>query len=186
VADQLGYSGTYVNSRPKPAATAADAKAAAKKPQKSLPPNAYFGLLRAPGYTPKPSYFAYQTLCALFDSQTEAAETPMHFAGDFTGAEPAISAERIEQAGFVRGQSPLVAYWFPADVFQDMPARPVDMTLAVKAGLKLADPVLVDPMSGQVFKLEGKQSGQQWQFASLPLTDYPMLVTDKSVVSGKS
>jgi len=148
--------------------------------------NAHFGLLRVPDYSPKPSYFAYQILCALFDSQTQAAQMTLQFAGDFSGIEPAIAVDQIEQAAFARAGAPLVAYWWPADVHNDMPPRPVDMTLTVKADLVLREPVLVDPLSGEAFELEGKQSGRVWRLAALPLRDYPMLVTDRAVVAEKS
>ena len=176
VADQVGYSLGFGKPKTQPT----DLGEGTKKTTRT---NAYFGLLRTPDYSPKPSYFAYQTLCALFDAQTEAAEMPLQFAGNFAGSEPAITVEQIEQAAFVRSQSPLVAYWFPGDVQKDLPTQPVDITLAVKGGLTLREPVLVDPLSGEIFKLEGRQAGSQWQFTALPLNDYPMLVTDRSVVS---
>ncbi len=36
--------------------------------------SAFFGLLRANSYEPKPSYYAYQNLCSLFDSETKRAD----------------------------------------------------------------------------------------------------------------
>lgn len=180
VADQVRYSAAFSAAKAGPAAQATDFGTGAKKTART---DAHFGLLRVPDYVPKPSYFAYQTLCALFDTQTEMADLPMQFAGDFNG-EPAISAAKIEQASFVRGGRPLVAYWYPADVLKDTPARPVDVTLTLPFDLALTEPVLVDPTSGDVFKLEGKVSGRQCQFTSLPLTDYPILVTEKKVALG--
>ncbi len=175
VADQVGYALGF--GKPKTAPT----NLGEGTMQTARTTNAHFGLLRVPDYSPKPSYFAYQTLCALFDAQTETAEATMQFAGDFPTGEPAMAVDQIEQAAFARGGCPIAAYWLPADVHQDMPARTVDLTLAVKPGLALRAPVLVDPLSGEVFELEGKHSGRQWQFTALPLTDYPMLVTDRAV-----
>jgi hypothetical protein len=37
-------------------------------------------------------------------------------------------------------------------------------------------------LNGNVSKLEGEQSAGQWKFTALPLTDYPMLITDAAVV----
>ena len=140
-----------------------------------------FGLLRVPGYTRKPSYFAYQNLCALFDSQTETADATMEFSGKFADSEPAISSEKIEQAAFVRVGCPLVAYWYPANVMKDMQPQAVNVTLTVKNDMTLRKPVLVNPLNGEVSKLEGKHAGSQWTFTSLLLADYPMLITDESV-----
>jgi hypothetical protein len=53
--------------------------------------------------------------------------------------------------------------------------------MAVKGDLTLRNPVLVDPLNGEVSKLEGEQSGGQWRFKALPLTDCPMLITDAAV-----
>jgi hypothetical protein len=180
-ADQVDYSVSWRQN-----ATLSENPAAAKVNYKQdgtidAPNGIFFGLIRVPGYTPKPAYFAYQNLCALFDSQTETAESPLQFAGDFSGSDPVISAEKIEQAAFVRSGCPLVAYWFPADVIKDMPGRSVDVAMAVKGDLTLRNPVLVDPLNGEVSKLEGEQSGGQWRFKALPLTDCPMLITDAAV-----
>jgi polysaccharide biosynthesis protein PslG len=181
VADQIDYSvswreGAKLSENPS-AAKATYKKDGTIDASKGI----FFGLLRVPGYTPKPSYFAYQNLCALFDSQTATAEAAMQFAGDFKGGDPAVSVERIEQAAFVRNGWPLVAYWFPADVTKDMRTLSVDVALTVKNGLTLRNPVLVSPLNGEVSRLEGTPSGGQWKFKALPLTDYPMLITDAAV-----
>ena len=172
VADLVNYASSWSgpDSKPKNANQKAD-------PKKSL----FHGLLHAPSYTPKLSYFAYQNLCTLFDSQTETGEVPMQFAGNFTGSDPAISAEQIRQAGFVRAGQPMATYWLPVDVFKNMPTQAVDVTMTMKNNMALQNPVLVNLLNGEVSKLEGKQSGNQWKFAALPLTDYPMLITDASV-----
>jgi hypothetical protein len=182
VADQLDYASGWRKQRPqseKPEVTTVDYGTGA---QTSARNNLYFGLLRVPGYTPKPSYFAYQNLCALFDSQTKTADVPMQFAGDFPESELDVSVEKIEQAAFARVGCPLVAYWFPVAVQKNMPTQAVDVTIAVKSDLMLRKPVLVNPLNGNVSKLEGEQSAGQWKFTALPLTDYPMLITDAAVV----
>ena len=181
VADQLNYASGWRKQQPqsgKPEITTVDYGTGAQETTRN---NLYFGLLRVPGYNPKPSYFAYQNLCALFDSQTETADIPMQFAGDFAESEPAVSVDKIEQAAFVRAGCPLVAYWFPIAVQENMPTQAVDVTIAVGNDLPLRKPVLVNPLNGEVSKLEGKQSAGQWEFTALPLTDYPMLITDAAV-----
>ena len=149
--------------------------------ERHVPPSPPQLLLRVPGYTPKPSYFAYQNLCALFDSQTETTDMAMQFAGDFADGEPAVSVEQIEQAAFTRAGCPLVAYWFPVAVQENMPRQSVDVALAVQGDLTLRKPVLVNPLSGEVSKLQGQQSRGGWKFTALPLADYPLLITDASV-----
>jgi hypothetical protein len=175
VADLINYASSW--SGPSAKKTSPGKADAEVDPNQSL----FHGLLRVPGYVPKLSYFAYQNLCALFDSKTETADVPMQFAGDFTGSDPAISAEKIEKAGFVRAGCPIAAYWFPADVIKDMPTRAVDVTVTVKNDLTFQKPVVVDLLNGEVSKLGGMPSAGQWKFAGLPLTDYPMLIADAAV-----
>lgn len=159
--DQVGYR-TLTESGAKPAAG---------------PNNAYFGLLRADDYSPKPSYRAYQTLAALFDAATVAADTPLQFHGGDPGG-TRLETDKLEQAAFVRNGAPLLAYWSPTDVQKDRPTQSVRMTVQLPGDVTLREPVLIDPTSGIVTRLEGACSGRTWQFAELPLGDYPMLVTD--------
>ena len=133
--------------------------------------NAYFGLLRLDDYSPKPSYFAYQNMCALFDSQTSVSnELTMKF--ETTGG------NRIEQASFRNLSVPICAYWVPQDVTKDLQYQPVELTLGFPSEIHLKNPVLIDPMTGVVTKLLSSKKGQNSHFAALPLKDYPMLITD--------
>jgi hypothetical protein len=106
----------------------------------------------------------------------------MEFSGDFGAKDPPVSADRIEQAGFVRGRHPLCAYWWPADVHQDFNVQAVNVALNVPQDLAFEHPVLVDPLSGEISKLEETHAGGRSRFAALPLKDYPVLITDANVV----
>ena len=45
--------------------------------------------------------------------------------------------------------------------------------------------MLIDPMSQKVFKLDGATAGPKAvTVAGLPLADYPLLITDRSVALG--
>ncbi len=47
----------------------------------------------------------------------------------------------------------------------------------------MTEPVLIDMLSGQIYKPEKATfSDGWWKIENLPLTDYPLIVTDKSVV----
>lgn len=134
---------------------------------------AYFGLLRMDDYSRKPSYYAYQTMCALFDSQTQVCS-----AASMKFTPPVQNAGSVEQAAFQRGASPICAYWLPASVMEDTPEQTTGVTVSLQQNLNLQKPVLIDPLTGNVYKLKGKQENGQWLFSSLPLRDYPMLITD--------
>lgn len=141
---------------------------------------AYYGLMRMGDYTLKPSYYAYQTLCALFDARTQVSDVATL---TFSASDLKIGkASQIEHAVFARKGAPVCAYWLPLNVMNDTPAQRVEVTVTLKEGAPLNAPVLVDPLSGSVFKAEGAREGGKWVFAGLPLTDYPLLITDEGAI----
>lgn len=141
---------------------------------------AYFGLLRMNDYTPKPSYYAYQTMCALFDAQTKASAcASLSFSGGTLRAE---DAGALEQAVFSRRSSPICAYWRPVDVHLDTVPQAVDIALGITQGVPLEHPVLIDPLSGEVYRLAGTRQAREWVFQGLPVTDYPLLIADAKAV----
>jgi polysaccharide biosynthesis protein PslG len=135
----------------------------------------YKGVLHGTTYTPKPSYFAYQNLCGLFDAETKTADFIIRSAG--------VQDEQVFAASFIRRGAPLFVRWQPVSLQQDKPLRRSYVELWSGKSAKMAEPVLVDLLSGQVYKT-GKAtfSDGWWKIENLPLTDYPLIVTDKSVV----
>lgn len=119
------------------------------------------GLLRGSDYTPKPAYFAYRNLCALFDAGTVRADAPAQVeAADGT---PAVTAS------FRRKGEPLDVYWTPADLTKDLPPQKVRVTVANKP----ASPALLDPLSGQVYRIAS--------FEELPLADFPLIIGSEAL-----
>lgn len=117
------------------------------------------GLLRGTDYTPKPAYFAYQNLCALFDTDTRKANLSLEVTGE----------TEVVTASFVRNGQPLYVYWKPADLTKDTPPQKV----RVKISDKPQSPMLFDPLSGRIYKFR--------TFDNLPLTDHPLMIADKNV-----
>lgn len=141
------------------------------------------GLLRGTDYTPKPAYFAYQCLCALFDAQTARANLPMSFAA-VPGAPPVNPAE-IAFAGFAREGQAIYAFWHPCGHEVERPDERVALTVATRTDARLTQPVLIDPLTALVHQPSGaKPHGDQWIFPDLPLADHPLLLTDRSVAPG--
>jgi hypothetical protein len=135
---------------------------------------AYFGLLRMDDYTPKPSYFAYQTMCALFQAQTYTSDSATITFNTSEDTETSI----IERAVFCRHEYLIIAYWLPTDVNEEIEEWTVSVRINVKRGLEKPKLVLIDPLNGQVLQSEGIQAEEQLHFSSLPLKDYPMLLAD--------
>jgi len=116
------------------------------------------GLLRGKDYTPKPAYFAYQNLCALFDADTLKADLPVQ-----------VEGEKVVTASFQRRGEPLYAYWTPESLTKDVPSTKARVTVASKP----KSPALLDPLTGQVYRISA--------FDALPLADYPLIIADQTV-----
>ena len=136
------------------------------------------GLLRAPEYTPKPSYYAYQCLCAIFDSETKRAD----FAVNFTMTSPRQSwvPEAVRSAAFERRGYPLYAYWYPSDPMTEFAPGRVLGVFWSGATARLSEPVLIDPLNQTVLRPErAERKGGSWK-VWMPLADYPLILTDKA------
>jgi hypothetical protein len=133
------------------------------------------GLLRGKTYSPKPAYYAYQHVASLFDAETKRADLAVTIEGPET--------DKTITAAFSRRGRPVYAYWYPADLMKDYTLRNVTLRAAAAADAAIEKPVLVDLMGGQVYGLEGaKKDAGAWVLPSLPLADYPLLVTDGSLL----
>jgi hypothetical protein len=133
------------------------------------------GLLRGSDYTPKASYFAYQCLCALFDSATQRAELRLELIGQ--------EKVKLQEAHFTRKGKAVYAYWFPADLQKPWDPRTLSMTLDTGEDAALDDTILVDPLSQEVFRLpSAKHEAGRIVLENLPLRDYPLLITGAEAV----
>jgi hypothetical protein len=123
------------------------------------------GLLRGEDYSPKPAYYAYQNLCALFDAETRRSKITFKIEG---AGETATVA-----AGFTRHGKPLVAYWAVEDLTKDAAPRKVQVLLGEQEKAQMPRPALLDPLTGQIYKVSS--------FDALPLADYPLILGDENV-----
>lgn len=138
------------------------------------------GVLRGGEYTPKPSYFAYQNVCALFDGETKRAD----FLTRFDRGPSALDENRIEAGSFVRRGYAMYVYWLPADIMSEHNPWPARLTVWSGAGARLESPVMVDLLSGEIFPVaKASRSGGSWVFDSVPVRDYPVVIADRSLVA---
>jgi len=126
-------------------------------------------------YQPKKSYFAYQTLCALFDSPSRREDLMALF------RRGKAHVEGVWRATFLRQGRPLYCYWWPGDLSRPAPLDDMDASFWPEA--EWPDPVLVDPLRGSVHSVRATRRGGYVDMAALPLRDYPLIVTDRSVVA---
>jgi hypothetical protein len=135
----------------------------------------YKGLLRGEAYTPKPAFVAYQHLCPLFDSQTRRDP-------DLTLDLMDETKMKMLDAGFVRRGCALYAYWMPTSLFEPWSARPLRLRLPHHPQARLNDPVLIDPLSGNAYRLEASGRTDRALSVQAPLLEYPLLITDQSLL----
>ncbi len=145
--------------------------------------NQYMELLRGDDFSEKPSFHSLQCLCSLFDQETQAMDSVCfpELLKDHAYAER-IDLAAVQTQTFVRSGYPLYAYWYPTHF--DQAIAPVPVTLSVWSGstAELELPVLVDPLKRQVYQIgDGKIPccGADNRFETqLPLSDYPLILTD--------
>lgn len=127
----------------------------------------YKGLLRGEDYSPKPAYFAYRSLAAIFDAETRRIDQEIHLS----------AAEEGATAAFQRRGRPIYAWWVPADLQKGFEAGRTEVSVPEEG---LDEPVLVEPISSGVYGLpKARRSGGKWTIPDLPLTDWPLLLMDR-------
>jgi hypothetical protein len=136
------------------------------------------GVLRGGDYTPKPSYYAYRNACALFDAETKAAGLLLRI----EQAGGALDERAVRTATFLRQGAPVLLYWYPADLQKGFEATTCRLLAwSGKAG-SLKDPVLVDLLHGEVHPVaDAKWNGGTLVIPRVPLRDYPIVLTDRSL-----
>jgi hypothetical protein len=140
----------------------------------------YKGLLHGTDYTPKPAYFAFQCLCALFDAQTERTELPISFEADEN--KESIDIDEIVSAGFTRQGKAMYVYWWPPGAEMERADKQISLSFSSRKDVELQNPVLVEPLDGRVYRIDrAKRSGNMWLIPNVPLADHPLIVTDRSI-----
>jgi hypothetical protein len=148
----------------------------------------------------KPSYYAFQCICALFDEDTKLApRTKIDMAlADMNESKEKYSFQidiiNSRATAFERKGYPLISWYLPADLLPGYAGneayKPRDIELLIwTAKQNLENPVVIDPITGDIFEPNGEvDSGErndikmQYVLHGVPLKDYPMFVTDREAV----
>jgi hypothetical protein len=159
----------------------------------------HYGIVRLEDGSPKPSYYALQSLATLLCDPMEPARgrTSCHMSVLSDGDEVRATKKPTWHANFVRGNVPVHAWWLPESVEDDPVWQPMEMCYWMDSNLRLDDPVLIDPLSQDVYAVRAewdkRTAGETWMepdpgaegirvFKSLPISTSPLLLTDRSVV----
>ena len=83
-------------------------------------------------------------------------------------------------ASYKSSDAALLAYWLPW-IPQETISEFASVVLDV--GLEFRDPVLLDLLTGSVYAVDDYQSsGGKTHFGSLPLADYPLIISERNEV----
>ena len=133
------------------------------------------GLLRGGDYKRKPAYFAYQTLCTLFNGKTRHVDQTPELIGE--------KRSNLQDGVFRQGCELMYAWWYPADLFQKWEPRNITIQITLPPGTQLNNPVLIDPLSQQVYHFSRIDfAGGKVTLRELPLLNYPLLIADGNLV----
>ncbi len=131
-------------------------------------------------YTPKPSYYALQTLCSIFGEEVELTKLPLYFIPEYCdrvfdndcGFNDCMKGEFRKPNG-----SSALVYWYPADLMTtDFEST---VTIQVVSGDKKLR--LVDLYDGTIYDFPEDMIEDQgngcYKLKHIPIKDYPMLLT---------
>lgn len=143
------------------------------------------GLLRLRDGSRKPAYFALQSLTSLLHDPLEPANGRTSFRMQIDDNDNPASREQAAaayQVNLLRGDVPVHAWWLREAVDKDPVWKNITMYYWLDEGLKLDQPVLINPISGEVYELDVIINYGMLEFANLPISNSPVLLTDKSIV----
>lgn len=148
------------------------------------------GLIHGGSYEPKYSFEVARRVCHLFDDATRRTALMCLFRErDPATPQRSTLMAAPHVATFERDGAPLFAYWLAEDPQQRTAPASIDVELWWDDRLRLERPVLLDLLTGQVYDLEqpADLAVADWRTRGvryrLPLTDYPVVLTDASVIA---
>jgi len=148
-------------------------------------------LLTNPELDEKPAFYAYQNLCAIWQSgyrpvdikyNVEVLDQGIFYGiGEEDDAFPSVPlvATFSDQSG-----NNLIAWWLPWNAQEYLPelAR-IAVTLE---GVQMKDPVLIDLLDGAVYDLENfSHANGTFSVSQLFLADYPLIIAERTTVNFK-
>jgi hypothetical protein len=160
----------------------------------------HYGLVRLEDGSPKPAFYALQTLCTLLCDPMEPANgrSAAHMSILADTADPRATKAATWHANFVCGEVPVHAWWIPESLETDPVVQQAELTYWLDRSLHLTDPVLIAPVSQEVYAVSADRDrrtcAESWMvpdpqaegvlhFTPLPVSTDPLLLTDRSLVA---
>lgn len=162
----------------------------------------HYGLVYLEDGSPKPAYYALQSLCTLLSDPMEPAEgrTAAHLSLLDDTDDPRATKAFTWSANFVCGDVPVHAWWLPESLENDPVVKEAEMTFWRDSDLRLENPVLIEPVSQEVyslsFEMDQRTCAESWMvsdpeaegvyhFKPLPISTDALLMTDRSIIKIK-
>jgi hypothetical protein len=141
-------------------------------------------------YRPKLAFRAMQSFAYLFDSETKpmTANFEIQPMASFANSALPLEAAAGITCGFRRGNIPIFAYYQPTAIDAGYQVKPVRIQTWVHPSMKFDKPVLIDPITARVYQIKQMATwcdgnwGNVLVIPKLPLLDYPLFVTDASLL----
>ncbi len=138
-------------------------------------------------YKPKPAYFAYQNLCAVW--ALDYKPLPLEYnvsvldqgvfygIGEYEDAFPSVPLVATYSA---ENGNNLLAWWLPWNMQENLAELAlVKITLE---GMNFSDPVMLDPLTGEVYEIQVNNSDKGSVFEEVVMADYPMIVVERETI----
>jgi len=141
-------------------------------------------------YKPKPAFYAYQNLCAVwaeeYKPQPVEYDVKVLDQGVFYGIgeyEDAFPSVPLVATYTAENGNNLLAWWLPWNMQEYIPelAR-VSISLE---GINFSDPVMLDPLTGEVYEIKIKNNDQGCVFDEAVIADYPFIVVERETIKFK-
>lgn len=159
----------------------------------------HYGIIRLEDGSPKPAYYALQSLATILCDPMEAANgrTSCHMSVLDDTDDPRATKANTWHANFVCGDVPVHAWWFPESVEIDPVVKSMEMNYWMDSDLKLDNPILIDPLTQEVYEVDmdfdRRTCAETWMtqdpdaegirvFKPLPISTSPLLLTDRSLI----
>ena len=148
------------------------------------------GILHGNTYERKLSFDALSHYNAVFDGDTVLATNLVMSVDVGNAGVPANCVSKVPvTAGFLRKGLPLYMYYLSVDIQAGYAGcSNVQATVVMNNSVKdIRNPVLVDLLKGGVYEINEAVRTEKGRarFTGLPLTDYPLAITDVSALQGR-
>ena len=143
-------------------------------------------LLTNPDFIEKPGFFAYQSLCASWkpdykpnpvDHKVEIIDEGVFYGISEDDAFPSVPL--VAPFSDDEGNN-LVAWWLPWNAQENLNKL---ATINIHLDdIQFTDPVMLDPLTGEVYEVQTKNDGTGSTIENVVLADYPFIILEKSTI----